>query len=75
MAKGRWLTENGDGAIELYDCADKLCGRLVWMKQPLDKNGQPLTDVRNATPELRTRRLCGLAVLGDLRPQGADRLE
>jgi uncharacterized protein (DUF2147 family) len=49
---------------------EKLCGRLVWLNQPLDGSGRPGADLRNAKPELRTRQLCGLSVLGDLRPTG-----
>jgi uncharacterized protein (DUF2147 family) len=69
---GRWLTENRDGVVELYPCAGKLCGRLVWMKVPVDRDGKPQTDVRNPKPDLRTRPLCGLAMMGDFAPKGSD---
>lgn len=29
---GVWLDERGRGAIEIGPCGDKLCGRLVWVK-------------------------------------------
>jgi uncharacterized protein (DUF2147 family) len=67
---GRWLTQNREGVVELFRCADKLCGRLVWMKKPLDRNGKPQTDLRNPKQELRTRPLCGLTMLSDLQPKG-----
>jgi uncharacterized protein (DUF2147 family) len=69
---GPWLSENRDGVIDVYRCADRVCGRLVWLKQPHDKNGKPQTDQRNPKPELRTRPVCGLTMLGDLRPKGVN---
>ena len=34
----RWLTVKGEGAVELYTCADRICGRLAWMKQAVNRN-------------------------------------
>src|SRR5437016_2061492 len=28
--QGVWLSEDGDGAVALFDCAEHLCGRVVW---------------------------------------------
>ncbi len=30
---GVWLDHTGRGAIEIADCAGKLCGRLVWLQK------------------------------------------
>jgi uncharacterized protein (DUF2147 family) len=67
---GRWLTSNREGVVEIFHCADKLCGRLVWLRQPLDSNGKPKTDIRNTKTELRSRQLCGVMLLGDFQPRG-----
>jgi uncharacterized protein (DUF2147 family) len=70
---GVWLDDKGEGAIEIVPCADKLCGRIVWLKSPNDKAGRPLTDGYNPETAKRKRPICGLPVIGDLKrmPSGA----
>jgi uncharacterized protein (DUF2147 family) len=71
---GLWYNNSGKGAVEIRPCgptgtdADRLCGFIVWLKQPNGKNGKPLTDGYNAKPSMRSRTICGLPVLGSLRP-------
>jgi hypothetical protein len=43
-----------------------LCGFIVWLKEPNDKKGAPLTDGYNPDPAKRKRTICGLPVLGSL---------
>ena len=31
---GVWIDQSGRGAVEITDCGGKLCGRLVWFKDP-----------------------------------------
>jgi uncharacterized protein (DUF2147 family) len=38
------------------------------MKQPLDKSGQPLRDQLNEDQRLRNRPICGLQIMGGLKP-------
>jgi len=64
---GRWLSETKRGVIEIYPCAEKLCGKLVWMIEPI-RRGAPAIDDLNPDPALRSRPLCGLPLLGDFRP-------
>lgn len=64
---GRWLTESRKGVVEIYRCADHLCGKVVWI-QP----GEPQTDELNPNPALRKRALCGLVLMGDFKPSGRD---
>ena len=64
---GRWLTENRRGVIEIYPCGDKLCGKLVWLIEPI-RHGAPAIDDKNPQPELRQRLLCGMEMLGGFRP-------
>jgi uncharacterized protein (DUF2147 family) len=61
---GPWLSENRRGVIEIYPCGEKVCGKLVWLIQPL-VNGQPVLDDQNPKPELRSRQRCNLVMLGD----------
>jgi len=68
---GVWLDDKGEGAIEIAPCADRLCGRIVWLKAPIDRAGRPLTDGNNPDPRQRLRQICGLPVIGDLKRQRA----
>ena len=31
---GTWIDHSGEGAVEISDCGGKLCGRIVWLKNP-----------------------------------------
>ena len=72
--QGLWYNHSGRGAVEIRPCgpngsdADRLCGFIVWLKQPTNRQGEPLTDGYNADPGKRNRPICGLPVLGQLRP-------
>lgn len=71
---GIWYNHSGKGAVEIRPCgetgrdADRLCGFIVWLKDPNNKKGEPLTDGYNEDPRKRRRPICGLPVLGSLRP-------
>ncbi len=70
-AIGIWRTADNNALIELFPCADALCGRIVWIKDPLGADGQPLRDDRNPEPALRARPRCGLQIIEGLRPNDA----
>jgi uncharacterized protein (DUF2147 family) len=65
--QGVWLTEDGDGAVEIFDCGELLCGQIAWQRSPLRPDGSPDIDDRNPDPALRGRPICGLQIIGDLR--------
>ncbi|MGY4478757.1 DUF2147 domain-containing protein [Bradyrhizobium sp. USDA 3364] len=72
---GTWLTEDGRARIRLERCGtarDRICGFIVWMKEPLDPHGQPFRDSFNPDPDKRTRALLGhQLILGlKLTPEG-----
>ena len=69
---GRWLSETKRGVIEIYPCGDRLCGKLVWLIEPV-RRGAPAADDKNPDPALRQRPLCGLMMLGDFRQVEAQR--
>jgi uncharacterized protein (DUF2147 family) len=68
---GIWYDDTGQGAVEIGTCRDRLCGRIVWLREPVDKAGRPLTDGFNSDPARRQRPICGLPVIGDLKRQGS----
>ena len=61
--RGVWLTPGGNSHVEIAPCGDKLCGRIVWLKEPNNAKGQPLRDARNEEESLRSRPILGLPVL------------
>jgi len=69
---GVWYNDSGRGAVEIRPCgssgreASKLCGFIVWLKNPNFKDGRPLFDGYNSDPSKRKRPICGLPVLGNL---------
>lgn len=76
---GIWIDHTGRGAIEIAPCiadaapgtpeAASLCGRIVWMKNPNDEKGQPLRDTLNKNAARRGQPICGLQIIGDVKPQ------
>jgi len=65
---GIWIDHTGRGAVEIQPCGAGLCGRIVWIQQPLDTSGQPLRDKLNENRRLRNRPICGIQIIGDLKP-------
>ena len=57
---GYWLTDEATAKIEIYKEAGKYNGRIVWIDEPNDENGNPKLDVENPDESLRSRPLMGL---------------
>jgi uncharacterized protein (DUF2147 family) len=66
---GLWHAEGGAARVQVEPCGTQLCGRVVWLRSPLDDDGCQLRDRHNPDPSLRARRLLGLEVLRGLSPQ------
>lgn len=64
---GTWLTEDSRAKIRTEHCGDKLCGYVVWMKQPLTDKGEPRTDIKNPDPAKRSRPSLGLELMSGLK--------
>ena len=57
---GSWLTQDGDGVIEIAPCAEALCGRIAGIRRGAD---EPIPlDASGASQ-------CGLTILRDELPQ------
>jgi uncharacterized protein (DUF2147 family) len=67
---GVWIDHTGRGAVEISRCGNAICGRIAWLQQPNDPAGKPLTDGNNPNSALRSRPICGLQVIGDVKPKG-----
>jgi uncharacterized protein (DUF2147 family) len=61
--RGRWLTQDQKGVVEIFGCGqDTMCGNLVWLKPDPAKPG-PARDEHNPDPNRRNRPLCDLTIL------------
>jgi uncharacterized protein (DUF2147 family) len=72
---GTWLVEDGRARIRLERCGpsrERICGFIVWMKEPADKRGQPYRDKENPDPDKRARALLGHQLIMGLQatPEG-----
>ena len=63
---GFWLTEEGNSKVEIYQKGDSYFGKIVWLEQSTDKNGNPVKDLNNSNRELKNRQLLGIDMLTDL---------
>ncbi|MDD2582300.1 MAG: DUF2147 domain-containing protein [Desulfuromonadaceae bacterium] len=78
---GSWKTEGGDSLLEFYRCGEKICGKVVWLKQPNYINskdgpvGKTKVDRKNPNPALRNRPILGLQVMKGLTAKGGNRWE
>ena len=58
---GVW--ETGESHVEIYNCGELLCGRIVALDEPLDAEGKAKTDKNNLDPTLRTRLILGMDLI------------
>ena len=72
-AEGVWLSEDGGTKVQMSNCGGKLCGTVVWLKEPNnEKTGKPKTDTLNPDPAKRARPMLGLRVVNGMAPSGPD---
>jgi uncharacterized protein (DUF2147 family) len=69
---GVWNTEHRDARIRIAACGPALCGTIVGLAEPLDKDGRAKTDLNNPDPAKRGRPLVGLTILTGLARGGED---
>ena len=72
---GIWEVEDGDAHVKIWVCEDGLCGDIVWLKEPSDREGWPRRDQGNEDPRLRDRPLLGVELLQGFRRTAANRWE
>ena len=65
---GVWIDDSGDGAVNIAPCGAALCGRIVWLKDLMNDQGEPKHDRFNPDASKHARPICGLQVIGQLKP-------
>ena len=70
---GRWRDSDGESEIAISRCGPALCGKIVWLKQPIDTTtGQPQKDDKNRDLSLRARPIVGVQLFIDMRPSATN---
>lgn len=69
---GKWKLDDGSAIVEVYKDGDVFNGRIVWLAEPLDADGNALKDVLNPDKSLRGRELMGLNMLSGLSYNGKE---
>ncbi len=76
---GNWTPSNGRSVVSIYkgksangEDPNKYYGKIVWLKEPNDENGNPRTDVNNDEEELKKKPIKGLVILKDLEFEEVD---
>lgn len=67
---GKWISSSGGGHIEIYKKGDNYFGKLIWLRNINDKDGNPRLDSKNPDPSLRKRPFVGIEVLKDFTYSG-----
>lgn len=62
---GTWITESGDGNVEIYENNGKVFGKIVWLKKGADTK-----DTHNPDAKLKDRKLIGVNLLSGLTKKG-----
>lgn len=65
-AHGVWLTESKKAHVEIYDCDTKLCGKIVWLMEPNDDNGNPKLDKHNPNKAKQSAPLMGSMMISGM---------
>ncbi len=60
---GKWMSDGGKAKFEIFKSGDKYYGKIVWLKNPLDENGNPKTDKNNPDPARQNQKVLGLLLL------------
>ncbi len=60
---GIWLTQIKDAKIEIYQKQTQYYGRVVWLAEPKDDEGNPKVDKNNPNTKLKTRPVLNMDIL------------
>jgi uncharacterized protein (DUF2147 family) len=69
--EGAWNID-GLANVEIFRCANAFCGQVLGLT-PHESTSRPYLDRHNQDETKRRRLLCGVTIMGGLRPNGADR--
>jgi len=62
---GTWVTEENRSIVKILKKDDKYYGKIIWLKEPNDEEGNEKTDKENPVEKLRSRKLINLIIMRD----------
>lgn len=61
---GTWFNQEKDAKILIYKAGSQYQGKIIWLKEPLEKDGKtPKRDAHNSAPALRSRPILNMIIL------------
>ena len=69
---GLWLVQEHDAQVRIEVYRGVLCGRIVWVRDSLDRQGKLRRDRKNPEPARRDRVMRDLVMVTDLAAMSAD---
>lgn len=73
---GLWWNAEKTGKIKVYKAkSGKVCGKIVWLKEPKNDQGNPKLDKKNPNEELAKKPIINLVILKHLVYQGKNKWE
>ena len=60
---GEWYNAEKDAIITIFEENNSLSGKITWMLNPNDENGNPKTDPLNPDESLRSRARLGMVMM------------
>jgi uncharacterized protein (DUF2147 family) len=70
ITSGIWWTQEKDSKVQFFKSGDLYSGKIVWIKDPLDKNGKPKIDNNNPDEKLKGRPILGMVFLVSFKYEG-----
>tara|TARA_B100001287_G_C22576626_1_gene478972 strand:+ start:261 stop:686 length:426 start_codon:yes stop_codon:yes gene_type:complete len=64
---GIWLEEKKQSKIEVYKKDNSFFGKIIWLKEPLDEDGNIKLDKKNPNNSMRKNPINGLVIMKDLK--------
>jgi uncharacterized protein (DUF2147 family) len=62
---GIWLTEKKDAKVEIYKQGGKYFGKIIWLREPTEKDGSVKMDRNNPDQSQHTKQINGLIIMKD----------
>lgn len=73
---GKWFTENNEAKLEIYKTSEKYYGKIIWLKESIDKEtSKPKKDKNNPDIKLRERPVIGMILMSGFIFNGKDEWE
>jgi uncharacterized protein (DUF2147 family) len=72
---GTWLNENGKAKVKVVKRGKKFYGKIIWLREPNDKNGKAKLDKENPKKELQSKPIVGLEILKNFKYVGKKKWE